>query len=134
LVDVKTHRTSASFSMPQLTSVERLTHLYEGDENIFCLMMVKYEVGGLRLEVGDVLFVPIEFLDWRCLTIGALGWGQIQISNSNNIILVKNSSRKEWMVRLCDQVLAFYPKEIGKIQNRMAHFEEMRKYWLAKPG
>lgn len=134
LMDVKTHRTSASFSMPQLTSVERLTRLYEGDENVFCLIMVKYDVRDLRITVSDVLFVPIEFLDWRCLTIGALGWGQIQISNSNNIFLAKNPSRKEWMVRLCDQVLAFYPKEIGKIQSRITRFEEIRRYWLAKPG
>ena len=33
LVDVKTHRLSTSFNMPKLTSVERLTRLYEDDSN-----------------------------------------------------------------------------------------------------
>ena len=28
--------------------------------------------------IDKVLFVPLEFLSWDCLTLGALGWGQIQ--------------------------------------------------------
>ena len=47
--------------------------------------MVKYSIEGTRVRASEVLFSPIEFLDWNCLTVGALGWGQIQIANSNNI-------------------------------------------------
>ena len=77
IVDVKTHRIDTKFNMPNLTSVERLARFYEDDSNYFTLLMVSYAVEGVRATVLDVKFVPIEYLNWSCLTIGALGWGQI---------------------------------------------------------
>ena len=62
-----------------------LARFYEDDGNYFVVLMVTYEIDGLQVAVEQATFVPIEFLDWRCLTIGALGWGQIQIANSNNM-------------------------------------------------
>jgi hypothetical protein len=60
--------------------------------------------------------LPIEFLSWDCLTIGALGWGQIQIADA--IKIDWGCSRRKWMVRLCDVMLDFYPREIDKIRER----------------
>lgn len=77
VVDVKTHRADTKFNMPNLTSVERLARFYESDVNVFALIMVKYSAEGTCVTVLEVTFTPIEFLDWECLTIGALGWGQI---------------------------------------------------------
>jgi hypothetical protein len=85
VVDVKTHRLSTKFNMPNLISVERLARFYEDDKNYFVVLMVSYDIDGLRAVIEQVKFVPIEFLGWDCLTIGALGWGQIQIANSNII-------------------------------------------------
>ena len=133
LVDVKTHRVDASFSMPQLTSVERLARLYEDDKNVFALLIVSYQIEGVNVKVEKVLFVPIEFLGWECLTIGNLGWGQIQIANSHNVNLLTNSTRKKWMIEFFDKMLAFYPREIGKTQKRIQHFEEIRQKWIRKP-
>lgn len=79
-----------------------------------------------------MLFSPIEFLDWDCLTVGALGWGQIQIANSRDVRVVDRFSRKRWMIRLCDAMTAFYPREIEKIEERIAHFDEIRSYWQSK--
>ena len=118
--------------MPNLTSVERLARFYELDTNVFSLIMIKYSVDGTDLEVSDVLFAPIEFLDWECLTVGALGWGQIQIANANNIQAVPQNSRKEWMLRLCDVMMAFYSREIDKITERIQRFESVRAYWEKK--
>lgn len=132
IVDVKTHREDARFSMPNLTSVERLARFYESDTNVFSLLMIKYAVEGASINVSEVVFSPIEFLDWSCLTVGALGWGQIQIANSNNIHVNENYSRKRWMLQLCDAMLEFYPKEIGKIQDRIEYFNGVRKSWATK--
>lgn len=132
VIDVKTHREDTRFNMPNLTSVERLARFYESDNNVFSLILIKYSVDGTDLEVSDVLFSPIEFLDWECLTVGALGWGQIQIANSNNIITVPQQSRKEWMLQLCDVMMEFYPREIGKITERIQRFERVREYWENK--
>ena len=133
VVDVKTHRRETKFNMPALVSIERLARFYEEDSNIFSILMVKYQIDGARVCVSEVFFCPIEFLNWRCLTIGALGWGQIQIADSNTIIIDRAGSRKTWMLELCDAVLEFYPKEIEKIQNRTTRFDAVKTHWQNKP-
>jgi len=129
VVDVKTHRLSTKFNMPNLTSVERLARFYEDDKNYFVLLMVDYEIEGLRAVIENITFVPIEFLGWDCLTIGALGWGQIQIANSNLVTINPGYSRKKWMIELCDTLLEFYPKEIAKIDKRIERFKRIRDQW-----
>ena len=132
VVDVKTHRLDTKFNMPNLTSVERLSRFYEEDKNYFCLLKVDYKINGTRAEIVKVTFAPIEFFDWDCLTIGALGWGQIQIANANVVKIMPKNSRKKWMLELCDIMLDFYPKEIGKIGERIDHFKKIRKIWEKK--
>jgi len=132
VIDVKTHRLDTKFNMPNLTSVERLSRFCEDDKNYFVLLIVSCDVDDLKIIVRNVKFIPIEYLDWNCLTIGALGWGQIQISNSNNITLNKSSNRARWMIELCNTLLLFYPKEISKIDSRIEHFEKIKDYWLSK--
>lgn len=73
VVDVKTHRLSTKFNMPNITSVNRLSRFYEDDKNYFVVLMVAYDIEDLRAVIERVTFVPIEFLGWDCLTIGALG-------------------------------------------------------------
>jgi hypothetical protein len=133
VVDVKTHRLSTKFNMPNLTSVERLARFYEDDKNYFVMLMVAYNVDGLRAIIEQVRFVPIEFLGWDCLTIGALGWGQIQIANSNRITVNPQYPRKRWMIEFCDTMLEFYPKEIAKINRRIERFEKIRAEWQEHP-
>ncbi|MBW4578049.1 MAG: hypothetical protein KME42_00555 [Tildeniella nuda ZEHNDER 1965/U140] len=130
VIDIKTHRISTKFNMPNLTSVERLSRFYENDKNVFAVLMVAYDVEGTRLEVERVTFVPIEFLGWDCLTIGALGWGQIQIANSNSITVNPGYSRKQWMLELCDTLSNFYPREVAKIEKRLSHFDKVKQFWL----
>jgi hypothetical protein len=132
VVDVKTHRLDTHFNMPNLTSIERLTRFYEDDNNYFVVLTVAYAVKGTTVKVQKVHFVPIEFLSWECLTIGALGWGQIQIANSNKIIVNPKYSRKKWMLEFCDVMLEFYPKEIEKIEKRIKHFQKVKKVWEQK--
>jgi hypothetical protein len=133
VVDVKTHRLSTKFNMPNLISVERLARFYEDDKNYFVILMISYDIDGLRAVIESVRFIPIEFLGWDCLTIGALGWGQIQIANSNVVTINAKYSRKQWMLELCDIMLEFYPKEIRKIGARAERFKEIRNYWEQHP-
>ncbi len=131
IVDVKTHCTDTRFNMPNLTSVQRLARFYEDDSNYFVILLIEYHIE-TRPVVTNVIFVPIEFLGWDCLTIGALGWGQIQIANAKHITINAGYSRKRWMLELCDAVLAFYPREIAKIQERISYFEKVREFWQSK--
>lgn len=133
VVDVKTHRLETHFNMPNLTSVKRLVRFYEDDRNYFAVLLVKYRSKGTEVKVDRVHFVPIEFLAWDCLTIGALGWGQIQIANANMININEGYSRKKWMIELCDVILEFYPKEIEKIEDRINYFKRVKQQWAKKP-
>jgi hypothetical protein len=132
VVDVKTHREETAFNMPNLTSVDRLARFYEDDTNFFVMLMVKYGVTGTKVKVSKVHFVPIEYLKWSCLTIGALGAGQIQIANSKHIEIDATKTRRSWMLEFCDNVLQFYPREIVKINKRIGKFEKVKEFWLAK--
>ena len=132
VVDVKTHREDTKFNMPNLTSVERLARFYESDSNIFSLILIRYAIQGTKVTATEVTFTPIEFLSWECLTVGALGWGQIQIANSNNIKMADGYSRKKWMLELCDTLFEFYPKEIQKIQERVGRFEDVKAHWESR--
>jgi len=134
MVDVKTHRLEPGFHMPNLTSVKRLARLYEDDMNYYVILMVNYKiVRRLGIRVTDVVFVPIEFISWSCLTIGALGWGQIQIANAENIILNDRYSRKKWMLEFCDILSEYYPREILKVEDRIDYFKNVKKQWQKKP-
>ena len=64
IVDVKTHRLDTKFNMPNLTSVERLARFYEDDKNYFVILLIAYNLEGVRVTVNKVHFVPIEFLSW----------------------------------------------------------------------
>ena len=132
VVDVKTHRLDTQFNMPALVSVKRLARFYEDDTNVFAILMITYEMIDTRLFVKNVFFCPIEFLSWNCLTVGALGWGQIQIVDSNAVKITHGQSRKNWMLSLCDRMLEFYPKEISKIHERESHFGQVKSYWYSK--
>jgi hypothetical protein len=133
VVDVKTHRLETKFNMPNLTSVERLARFYEDDKNYYIMLMIAYDVvSGVHIRVEKVYFLPIEFLSWDCLTIGALGWGQIQIANANNIVVRHAYSRRKWMLELCDTLFEFYPREIDKVKGRIEYFKKAKKRWEEK--
>ena len=133
VADVKTHRLGTRFNMPNLTSVQRLARFYEDDKNYYTVLMVTYNVvSGLRIRVEKVHFVPVEFLSWDCLMIGALGWGQIQIANANRIIINHAYSRKKWMLELCDVLFEFYPREIEKLKDRIEYFRKIKREWEQK--
>ncbi|MDR0292900.1 MAG: hypothetical protein LBH95_01955 [Oscillospiraceae bacterium] len=133
IVDNKTHHLETAFNMPNLTSVERLARFYEDDKNHFILLNISYIPAGTGLSFMECKFVPIEHLMWDCLTIGALGWGQIQIANANSIDIDRKQTRKQWMLQLCDQLDIFYPREIRKIEERILRFERIREFWINKP-
>ena len=133
VVDIKTHNLNTNFNMPNLTSVERLARFYGDHKNYFVLLLVSYAIQNEQLRFDKCIFVPIEYLDWSCLTLGALGWGQIQIANSNNVKIKSENTRKKWMLQLCDAMDLFYPNEIAKITQRIDHFRNIRVFWESQP-
>lgn len=134
VIDSKTHNIDTSFNMPNLTSVERLSRFYEDNENYFTILMTTYSISEQNKPIfTSCIFVPIEMLSWKCLTLGALGWGQIQIANSNIIDIDETQTRKQFMLQMCDNLELFYPNEINKINQRLEKFRNIRKFWENYP-
>ncbi len=134
-VDVKTHNIDTDFNMPNLISVKRLATFYKNDDNNnFCILIVSYKVVNGKIEYKNCYFKRIESFNWDCLTLGALGWGQIQIANANNLIFDpdNNSLRKSWMLALCEKLFVFYDEEISKIGERKTWFNSIKAYWNNK--
>lgn len=129
IVDIKTHNRDTVFNMPNLTSVQRLSRLYEHDNNFFVILLAEYKVEKDKLVFDAVRFIPIEHLKWDCLSVGALGWGQIQIKNARVVNIDRTQSRRDWMLQLCDKMSIFYPNEIRKIEKRMKYFANVRDFW-----
>ena len=129
LVDVKTHRLDTAFNMPNLTSVKRLIDLYEEADVFFMVLLIRYQVEDSNIRVASVNFAPIEWIEWGCLTIGALGWGQVQIADSENVVVNPRQSRQQWMTQLCATLLRFYPGEVAKIQARIEFAGRSRERW-----
>lgn len=133
VVDVKTHHAATHFNMPNLISVKRLSNFYKNPTNVFNVLIIKYDQVDNRLHYTACHFLPIEHFNWDCLTIGALGWGQIQIANANSISIDRKQTRRQWMISLCDRLDYFYEAEIGKIRDRETWSQGIRRYWEDQP-
>lgn len=121
-IDVKTHMENTTFNMPNITSVEKLIDLYKSDKNYFSIILVKYMIIDGSCVVSNVIFSPIENISIDCLTIGALGKGQLQLKNSNSVCFSK-IDRNEWIDNFKNMMSKFYDKQIikfTKLKNGLA--------------
>jgi hypothetical protein len=123
-VDVKTHREEPGFHMPNLTSVRRLMDFYEDDDNCFVIVMIKYHLTDIgSLEEIAAIVEPIEWFDWDCLRIGALGWGQLQFQSASDIRINRSQTRKDWLRTFVGELREHYAKEEDKIKERLDYVE-----------
>ena len=129
-IDAKTHNINTNFNMPNLISVRRLANFYMNDKNFFNILIVEYEVKNSQIHYTKCHFRPIEQFSWDCLTFGALGWGQIQIANSNHLIFDTQKTRKQWMIKMCELIDVFYYVELGKITERKNWFCTIKDFWV----
>lgn len=121
-IDIKTHSLDDKFNMPNLISVKRLNDFYKKENNKFMILLVEYSFENKKPIFSSIRFFPIEKLDWSCLGIGSLGYGQIQIKNANNIIF-NNSSREQWIEQFNDQMKIFINKQYIKLDKLKKLFE-----------
>lgn len=132
LMDVKTHDTDRTFSMPNLISAERLFKLYSDKDNYFGLAIIDYEANpntpdgrfsGNKI-ITNARAMLIEEISWSCLHIQNLGTGQIQIKNLGNKIIKFNGTRQEWLDEFYQAMIDFTSHTIKKITKRHKQWEE----------
>lgn len=131
-INVITHKQETHFNMPNITSVDRLKKLYNNDRNVFVVLLITYSASKPNENILDVRFIPIEFYSWSCLTLGALGSGQIQIKNASDITEIAQNSRKEWMLEFFDRLDEFYVNEADKTVKRIKNLLTLRIDWKKK--
>lgn len=131
-VDVVTHNEEKKFSMPNITSVDRLEKLYQNDKNIFVVLLIDYKPSKTSNFISNVSFLPVEFFAWDCLTIGALGIGQLQIKRASRVIKVIKNSRKNWMREFSEHLMIFYAKETSKTAKRLTNAADLLAVWKSK--
>lgn len=128
-VDIITHNVETEFNMPNITSVDRLQELYVDNANIFVVLLIDYKPSESEKCIVNVNFIPIEFMSWKCLTIGALGVGQIQIKKASVISKIEKNSRKVWMNEFTERLIEFYVHENLKLGQRLVKANESRVDW-----
>ena len=126
LVDVKTFRREVGWGAPNLTSVARLADLYEDDAAYFVVLLITYDVEGDGIEPHHVELVPIEWIGWSSMKIGALGKGQIQLRDSAKVAVSRVASRQKWIEEFYDTTIRFYEKETTRIEVRIEDFRARR--------
>ena len=127
-IDVKTHNKNTVFNMPNLTSIKNIAiHYKEHKKEVFVIILVEYERENDSITFDSVRMFPIECIKWKCLSLALLGWGQIQIKNSNNVEVDYSQSRKAWIDELQLNIEKFYQKEIKKLKQRNKFFKDLFK-------
>lgn len=122
-IDIKSHESTSEFSMPNLISIDRLKKLYIDENNHLLYVFISYSTCDSSTIIETVNVCYIEELDWSILAIQNLGKGQLQIKNMNNeLILVGNVNRQEWLEKLRTNAIIYYTKLITKI-------EKLKKEW-----
>lgn len=123
VIDIKTHLLKTGFHMPNLSSIKRLCQLYKDNNKYFMLLFVDYELLNNKPIFKKVWFLPIENISWSCLSIGALGYGQLQIKNADNIIFKFDISRGEWLNIFKNKVYEYIEKQRKKLDTLIKLFE-----------
>jgi len=124
-VDIITHNITKEFVRPNITAVKNIEKLYNSSQNIFLILLVHYNPTLTNNCITGVQLFPLEWLKWECLDIGALGNGQIQIKDSNNIIINKNADRISWNKEFKNRLMLFYKKQQMKLNKRISQLMQI---------
>ena len=107
---------------PNIISAKRLIKWLQQEGNHLYFIFVNYKKTDQSIEViDDSGLVPVEHLNWHCLTIEAQGWGVIQMVGD---LETDEAQDKKGFFRGMRQA---YEKYIDKETQKMAKIREMIK-------
>lgn len=114
--DPKTHDEDADFSMPNLSSVDKLKKLLENPNQNLLNVFVSYKITNNFVSISHIDVRYIWELDFSILRIGSLGKGQLQISDMKKGILLTQEGRDEWYGKLKKLVNTYHVQQIKRIE------------------
>jgi len=117
-VDVKSNNVHKNNFSPNMVSAKKAyDYLMAG--NLLYFVFVDYELQGKHiniLEESDL--IPINYIDWSCLSIQCQGNGVIQKSGPLSIV---NQSLASWIQGLKNAYTLYIEKERNKLSNLENH-------------
>ena len=121
-VDIKTHNLDLAFSMPNLTSIEKLREILLDENKSLIYVFISYKIQENLVMINNIEVKYIWNLDFSILRIGSLGRGQLQIKNMNNELIFNDDTKLTWFEKLKKVVNLYHDSRIKKI-------EKEKKLW-----
>ena len=115
-IDPKSHNVNSKFSMPNLTSVEKLRKLLSSNDKELVYVFVSYEVIGQNVNITSIDVKYVWELSFAMLRIGSLGKGQLQISDMNKDLKFTEIGKQEWFKELKGVVDKYHDQRIKQIE------------------
>jgi hypothetical protein len=122
-VDSKTHDMDSDFSMPNLSSINKIRKLSQLNNKDLIYVLVSYVINDRMFIIKDIKVFFIWELDSTILGIGALGNGQLQIKNANKNLFFTSKEKFEWYSDFKKLVQDFLNKRIIKIKKQILEWE-----------
>ena len=122
-IDPKTHDVNSDFSMPNLTSIEKIKKLFLKNTEELVYVFVSYRIQEGVINIVDVKVFFIWELDISILGIGALGKGQLQIKNANESLVFTSKGKEKWYDDFKKVVQVYLKKQITKIKKQIIDWE-----------
>jgi hypothetical protein len=122
-IDPKTHNINSNFSMPNLTSIDKIKKLFSSENKELLYVMVDYFIENQVVIISNINVFFIWELDISCLGVGALGKGQLQIKNANKKIVFSSEGKKNWYLNFKKLVQNFLKKQIKKTEKQIIEWQ-----------
>ncbi len=122
-IDPKTHDMDSGFSMPNLTSIDKIKKLFSSDKKELIYVSVKYKLENGWVNIVDIKVFFIWELDISILGIGALGKGQLQIKNAKKDLVFTEKGKQKWYGDFKKLVQEYLRKQIIKINKQILEWE-----------
>lgn len=122
-IDPKTHDVNSDFSMPNLTSIEKIKKLFLNQNEELVYVFVSYRLQNGMINIVDIKVFFLWELDVSILGIGALGKGQLQIKNANNKLVFTSIGKENWYKEFKKLVQEYLKKQIIKIKKQIIAWE-----------
>jgi hypothetical protein len=117
-VDPKSHNTEADFSMPNLTSIEKIKNIYHSKNEELLYVFISYTLSENMVFIKEIKVLFFWEIDINICNVGALGNGQLQIKDANKELKSTDKGKILWYEDFKKLVMSFFDRRIIKINKQ----------------
>jgi hypothetical protein len=117
-VDPKSHDTESDFSMPNLTSIEKIKNIYHSKNEELLYVFVSYTLYENTVFIKEIKVLFFWEIDIEICNVGALGNGQLQIKDAGKELKSTDKGKLLWYEDFKKLVMGFFERRIIKINKQ----------------